>query len=690
MAKAKSKIALGTVEAIPFNKLVLSQSNVRRVAAGVSIEQLAEDIARRGLLQSLNVRPVVDDDGNAGDTYEIPAGGRRYRALELLVKQKRMSRTEPVPCIVVAADSAITIEEDSLAENVQRADLHPLDQYRAFQSLRDKGIGEEEIAARFFVPVSVVKQRLKLAAVSPKLLDIYAGGDLTLEQLMAFTVNDDHERQEQVWEALKGGRNPEAYQIRRALTESTVRVADRRVKFVTVEAYEAAGGTVLRDLFEADDGGWVQDVALLEKLVADRLKSEADAVAAEGWKWVESAIGFPYGYSHSLDRIDGLPAELAGEEKASLDALVAEQEQLEAEYGDVDELPEDVDRRLGEIETAIAAFEGRPAVYDPGQIKYAGAFVSIGHDGALLVERGYVRPEDAPAPAGDDNAKAQGGESTDDAVAELPAGDLSNGQDDLDEDEGDRPLPDRLLGELTAYRTLALRNAVAGNPQVAITLLLHKLISDRFGIWGTTGCLQLTLLEARFPAQSPDLTGSPAAIAIDERNEAWKSDIPGGDDTLWDWLTALDEPSRLALLAHCVSYGVNALHEKAAPYGAGPSSHAIRQRLLQADRLAQATGLDMVEAGWTATATNYFGRVTKSQICDAVREARGEQAAQLIDHLKKSEMAEKAQDLLTGTGWLPVALRTPGPAANAMPDGAESEPATADESMTDVPAVAAE
>jgi ParB-like chromosome segregation protein Spo0J len=92
------KITLSASRDIPFNKLVLSQANVRRIAAGVSIEDLAEDIARRTLLQSLSVRPVLDGDGNETGMFEIPAGGRRYRALELLVKQKRMSETQPVPC----------------------------------------------------------------------------------------------------------------------------------------------------------------------------------------------------------------------------------------------------------------------------------------------------------------------------------------------------------------------------------------------------------------------------------------------------------------------------------------------------------------------------------------------------------------------------------------------------------------
>jgi ParB family chromosome partitioning protein len=191
MTTALSKITLSASRNIPFNKLVLSQSNVRRLKAGISIEDLAEDIARRTLLQSLNVRPVLDANGAETGMFEIPAGGRRYRALELLVKQKRMAKTQPVPCVVRVDGLA---EEDSLAENVHREALHPPDQFRAFQTLRDKGLGEEEIAARFFVSAAIIKQRLKLAGVSAKLLDVYAQDGMTLEQLMAFTVTSDHER----------------------------------------------------------------------------------------------------------------------------------------------------------------------------------------------------------------------------------------------------------------------------------------------------------------------------------------------------------------------------------------------------------------------------------------------------------------------------------------------------------------
>ena len=202
---------------IPFNKLVLIQANVRRVKAGVSLEELADDIARRTLLQSLSVRPVLDAEGNETGMFEVPAGGRRYRALELLVKQKRMNKTQPVPCVVRTNGLA---QEDSLAENVQRVALHPLDQFRAFQTLREKGLSEEEIAARFFVSPAVVKQRLKLAAVSETLLDVYAEDGMTLEQLMAFTVTNDPVRQEQVWMQL---------------------ARSHMAQFVGIANYEAAG-----------------------------------------------------------------------------------------------------------------------------------------------------------------------------------------------------------------------------------------------------------------------------------------------------------------------------------------------------------------------------------------------------------------------------------------------------------------
>jgi len=385
------KITLSASRDIPFNKLLLSGCNVHRIKAGVSIEQLADDIARRTLLQSITVRPVLDADGQETGMYEIPAGGGRFRALELLVKQKRLAKTAPIPCVIRKGGIA---EEDSLAENVQRAPLHPLDQFRAFLALREKGQSEEEIAAAFFVSVAVVKQRLRLASVSPKLLDLYAEDAMTLDQLMAFTVSGDWERQEQVWDRLQSSYSKESYVIRRLLTEAAVRASDKRARFVGIDAYEAAGGAVLRDLFQGDDGGWLQDVVLVGRLVAERLEREAEAVRAEGWRWIEVAPDVPYGHSFGLRQLRGEEASIAAEEEAEREALQAEYDRLEDAHAGVEDLPEAVDRRLTEIEAALGAIDERPVTFDPAEVARAGAFVSIDGDGRLLVARGYVRPED--------------------------------------------------------------------------------------------------------------------------------------------------------------------------------------------------------------------------------------------------------------------------------------------------------
>jgi len=216
--------------------------------------------------------------------FEVPAGGRRYRALEFLVKQKRMAKTQPVPCVVREGGIA---EDDSLAENDERVGLHPLDQFRAFQTLSDAGLSDEDIAARHFVTPTIVKQRLRLASVSRKLHEVYAEDGMTLEQLMAFSVTADHARQEQVWENVNRSGYDEPYQIRRMLTEATVRASDRGVRFIGFGAYEQAGGGVLRDLFEHDDGGWLQDVALLDRLVivTEKLTAEAETIMDLGGRW---------------------------------------------------------------------------------------------------------------------------------------------------------------------------------------------------------------------------------------------------------------------------------------------------------------------------------------------------------------------------------------------------------------------
>ena len=641
MASKEKKIVLSAGRDIPFNKLILSQANVRTVKTGVSVEELAEDIARRGLLQSLYVRPVIDAAGAETGMYEVPAGGRRFRALERLVAQKRMAKTQAVPCIVKETGIA---EEDSLAENTQREALHPLDQFRAFKILVDKGLSEDDIAARFFVTPTVVRQRLRLASVSPKLLDLYVADEITLEQIMAFTVTSDHARQEQVWESLQQGWNKQAYYIRRLLTESAVSAADRRAQFVGIEAYEAAGGTISRDLFEEDGGGWLQDAGLLDRLAEDKLKAGAGTLSAEGWKWISVAIDFPYGHAQGLRRLKGEIIEMSDEEQATRNILQAEFESLELEYEDADELPAAVDKRLGEIEAMIEALDDRPLRFDPAEIARAGIFVSLDRNGDLEIDRGYVRPEDEVRPDADGEgedgprpAGAPGGLGPNVIVVTVGG----KAQDGAEEDESDavRPLSDRLVAELTAHRTLALRDAVANAPSVAFQSVLHALCLPAFYPFSLQSCLEIAAKTVTPTAQAPSLAESASAKAIEARHAAWAERLPDDPKALWDALTAFNGDDQAALFAHAASLMVNVVQEgwnrRSNPHG---------------DQLARAVDLDMAAAGWQPQVDNYLGRVPKARILEAVREGKDERSAQLIEHLKKGDMAKEAERLLRRFG----------------------------------------
>ncbi len=674
MTKSK-KITLSASRDIPFNKLVLSQANVRKVKAGVSIEELAEDIARRTLLSSITVRPFLDDDSAETGMFEIPAGGRRYRALELLVKQRRLNKTAPVPCIVRTDGLA---EEDSLAENIQRAPLHPLDQFRAFQAMREKGKSEEEIAAAFFVSVGVVKQRLKLAAVSATLLDAYAEEEMTLDQLMAFTVNPDHERQEQVWDALRQHYSKQPYEIRRMLTEGAVRASDRRAQFVGLDNYVEAGGEVLRDLFQTDDGGWLQDAGLLETMLTEKLKEEAEAIRAEGWHWIEVGTDFPYGHTYDLRRIRGEVEPMSEEEEKTYESLKAEYDKLEDDHAEADELPEEIDERLGEIETAMEALQNRPIRFEAEDYAIAGAFVSIDSAGGLRVERGYVRPEDEPAvePEGSPDSETVNPDM-DDAVAD--ASDLVTDQDDDDDDDGTKPLSDRLVCELTVHRTMALRDALANDPQLAMLACLHAMVLQLFYHYGQDSCVEITPRSTQFGSQAPNLGDAAYVQSIDLGIETWAGNLPKQPEDLWEALIEWDSDSRDALFAHCVAMTVNAVQE---PH------HRKPRQIAHADVLASTLGLDMVKAGWTPTAQSYLGRVTKAQILAAVREAKGDTDADRIAGFKKPDMVEAAEELLVGTGWLPQVLRT-APLAEE-PDEPEFEIVDDGDVAPDEPAVEAD
>lgn len=679
MARAKKKPALEMIQFsrardIPFNRIRLSNDNVRETDIEAGLDDLAHDVERReDLIQGLNVRAVLDADGNETGDFETPAGGRRYRVIARLVEKGRFPDDGLVPCIVKKTDAKTSAVDDSLAENTFRLALHPLDQFKAFNRMVEGGMSTEEVASAYLTTQRYVEQRLVLAKVSPKLHEVYAENGMTLRMLEAFTAHPDHARQEQIWDTVRQSHNREPWRIRELLTQTTVPSSDKRALFVGLDAYVAAGGPVLpRYLFDDDEDGWLEDVSLLDRLVAEKLKAAADEVAAEGWKWVEVDLELPYGYDYGLRGITGTAAELTAKERREREKLRKERERLEAQYPASEEFPEDIDQRIGEIEKQLEAFERRPVVYDPAEIGIAGAFVSVDEDGELMVDRGWVRPEDEPVETVEgDTSETDGDEGGDSVQRTVITIGGQPAEPEPDEDEVTiKPLPERLVAELTAHRTVALRDAVGANPHIAMTALLHKLVRDTFNRNATGAALQVLVRKVYCSDQGIDLKNSPYAKSVDERHEGWAADLPADDDALWDWLDALDDASRMALLAHCVSFGINALYERPNPHSAmGISEYGLRRRMAEADRLQRTTGLDIVEAGFRPTVANYLGRVTKPRILEAVNEALGEEKARLIDHLKKDDMAREAERLLADTGWLPEPLR---------PEPIEADNATAD------------
>jgi ParB family chromosome partitioning protein len=692
--EAGAVAASGETVFIPLNKLKKSPRNARKTPhAEAEIEAYAASIAAKGILQNLVVEPELDADGQYTGFYLVTIGEGRRLAQLLRAKRKEIRKTEAIRCVIDTANDPFEI---SLDENVTRTAMHPADQFEAFRELAEnRGLGAEEIAARFGVSAHVVKQRLRLGAVSPKLMQVYRDGGLTLDQLMAFAITEDHARQEQVYEGL--GYNKEPWLIRRELTKANVPATDRRAIFIGPEAYTEAGGTIIRDLFTEDRGGFYEDAALLDQLVIEKLESISQQVQeAEGWKWSDVHIDYPHG--NGMRRAYPQPVDLSEEDEAAYAAAKDEYDRLTAEWeGTDDDLPPDVDERFAELEAVIGGIDAKRHAYDPDDIARGGVFVSLSHDGEARIERGFIRPEDEqpePEEAEDDETVIDGvrvngdGEVIEDGEYAEDGNHVSDlDAEDEEAEEDGKPLSDLLIRDLTAHRTLGLRLALGEQPDMALIAVTHALAAQSFYRGVDAHCLEIRPSSPHLSGHADGIADTAAAKALDDRHAGWASDMPRDVVDLWGFIAGLDQASVMALLAHCASLTVNALKLS---WENNPRAYRT------ADRLATAVALDMT-AYWMPTVRTYLGRVTKAHIAAAVREAVGDEAADRIASMKKQPMAEAAEQLLAGTGWLPPLLRTEQPAwldapqadASQTPDpdpvAADPHAAEADETAPDTP-----
>jgi len=637
---------------VPLNRLKASPKNARKTPhSPATIEAFAASIKVKGVLQPPVVEIERDGEGVPTGNYLVTIGEGRRQGLRLLAKRKQIKRTHPVRCIVDAENDA---HEISLDENMTREAMHPADQFEAFQRLAvEKGYGPEEIGARFGVSAHVVRQRLRLGSAAPELMAAYRAGTLALDQLTAFCVSEDQDRQRQVLEQI--GPHTPAYAIRRAMTEAKVRVDDRRVRFVGVEAYEAEGGLVLRDLFTEDGGGWLEDAGLLDRLVSEKLAGLADeARDREGWKWAEASLDYPD--VSALGRVYPVAVERSEADAAEIATLSEEYDRLVSETDAAEMVPPEVDARLEQIDKALQAF-GPDFDYAAEVKARAGVVVMLGHDGLARFERGLVRAEDVTAPPPPEAEAEDGG-------AEVEPG---AGGDAVEAEDVGPSLSDRLVIDLTAHKTMGLRDAVQADAGAALATVVHALALQVFyptyGIWTP---LQLRLTVSGLERLAPGVGDSPAGRRVSDRCEAWGARLPERAEDLWGVVEGLPPSEQLDLMACCAGVGLYAVRD---PHDRRPGA------LAQAETLATAVGLDMTGT-WTATAASYFSRVSKARVLEAVTEAVNPEEAGRIAGFKKGDMAEAAERLVEGKGWLPAVLRVEPPAAEGG-DGTDA-PVTED------------
>ena len=394
------------IRSIPLDRLERSPANVRRTEAGkTAFAELKASIAAHGLLENLVARSIGpgEDPGTGpgqapGEHFAVIAGARRLAALNDLAREGTIASDFPVPCRVI--ENGVSDTELSLAENVLQVAMHPADQVQAFGALALAGATVADIAARFGVSERIVEQRLRLGHAAPELLDAYRENAIDLETLKAFAVTTDRARQVAVWEQVKDqGYRPTGWQIKRMLTDDRIPAGAALARYVGVDAYEAAGGPVLRDLFadEHENGVWLENPALLMQLAMDRLQVAADELATR-WKWAEARLDVEWSDLARFGRVRPTPAEPTDEEKAEIERLHTRHDELVNMDEDAwtDELIEEaqaIEPRLEQIQDAVKA----RAVYQPEDIAIAGCIVTVGGNGELQLVQGLVKPEDMPA-----------------------------------------------------------------------------------------------------------------------------------------------------------------------------------------------------------------------------------------------------------------------------------------------------
>ena len=652
------------IREIPLSRLALAPENVRKTPPDPQADaSLKASIAALGLLENLVVRADVAG-GDDTERFAVVAGGRRLKAMQALVEDKVIDADHPVPCQVRSGDADPA--ELSLAENVVRIPMHPADQVVAFSKLADAGQSVSAIAARFGASERIVEQRLRLGNAAPELLDAYRANEIDLEVLKAFAVTADRERQIAVWEQVSGqGYRPSAWQVKRLLTEERIPGASAIARFVGVDAYEAAGGQVMRDLFadEHEHGVWFEDPVLLDKLATQKLQVAADELATR-WKWATAMIELSWDDTARYGRVEPQPGTPTDEEKAEIEKLETRYDELRGMDDDdwTEELVEEAGRIEARLDEIGGAVEAR-AVFRREDFAMAGCIATVGNDGTLQVIAGLVKPEDMPkptesgetgtqAPNGHDaHAAAQGvhtaghGVHTTGPSVTTP---MASPRDREAEARKEAGVGIGHADDQRAIRTALIKAYLAGDFEASFDLALFQMGRSVFAPGYHDHALDIAVKET---PDRPNIRMNDEDFADWSPGEAMLADrshLP------FDWLTiaddgesfaalrALPEPDKQALFAACVARTVKG--QLAFEPQARPELEATVARL----------DIDFAKLV-RPTAATYWSRIAKARVLDIARTVFGLNWASARSKYKKPALAE-AMEAAFAAGDPPVGV----------------------------------
>jgi ParB family chromosome partitioning protein len=668
------------IRTIPLNKLMPSPRNVRRTTDEQADLQLKADIEARGLLQNLVVAPTKKPRGR----FTVEAGGRRFRALARLAEEGKLLADHEVCCLVIDSGPAAA-QEAGLAENFQRLAMNPGDECLAFQQLIEQGADVAGIARRFGLTVRFVEGRLRLASLAPVVFDALGAGEITLDLAKAYAATPDQERQAFVFEQVSRSymaQHPDS--IRRMMTQATVSASDRRARLVGEEAYVAAGGRVERDLFcEEEDARWL-DIALLERLATEKMESlAADTGASSGLAFVRPTLEPWAGYdlTRGLQRLQLEPLPLTDEERAEVEALEAETEALIAQIEDEQtehEAREAAEARVREIDARVEAITDKPPIVPEEFRTRIGTFLVLDENGQPRLDSSYyVEPSEEP----EEGESDEGSGGIDDApepavIVPEPA-------------QKAHTLSQALADELAIQRRDILAAHVAAEPAIALDLAIFLMADRHAGYCSEKSGSSLMALPPTDPVfgfKTPEAAATRARERVSEAlDSSWTE--AGTRAGRFDAFRSLPDEARAAWLAHAVARTLEASLNL--PGGRVCAFH---------DHLGRLLGIE-VPKWWRPTGANYFDRVPKVTILEALEEVGGPAFASRYAKGKKAELSQSAERIFAGDfigevevkeralAWVPEAMLFAPDPESALPQ-AEETPPWEDEPA--VPAFAAE